>query len=373
MTPKSIEVVGAGPAGLVAAIVLQRAGFEVIVYEERTDVGLRFHGDFQGIENWSREKDVLHQLCEMGLSVNFRCVPYHGVTIFGVNRRRVEIHSDIPLFYLVCRGPVGDSLDQGLKAQALEAGVQVIFGRRIEKIEGLAITATGPKGADAIAKGVTFNTDLPDQAVAILDDRLSPGGYCYLLVNQGRATMATVLLREYRREKECFQRMQEAFHALISFEVNNPKEFGGFGNFFLRPEEVHGRHLYVGESAGFQDFLLGFGIRYAMTSGYLAAQSIIQGTPYDRLWHEHLRPSLQASLVNRVLVDRFGHLAYRFIVQRLSRDGDVRGFLRRVYGWSSWKKLLLPYAIRHYHSRVKDERCQHSAICDCVWCRCRRD
>ncbi len=275
MSERSIEIVGAGPAGLVAAITLQKAGFQAKVYEAHKDVGLRFHGDFQGIENWSQQEDVIDQLQKMGITVNFRCAPFYGGKVYGPNRECVEVRAEMPLFYLVQRGPAEDSIDQGLKAQALAAGVEIVFNRRIEKLEGRAITATGPKGADAIARGMIFETDLPDQTIAILDDRMAPGGYAYLLVHQGLATMATCLFREYGLEKECFERMQDAFHSMLSFKMENAREFGGFGNFFLRGGEEHGQHLYVGESAGFQDFLWGFGMRYAMTSGYLSAQSVI--------------------------------------------------------------------------------------------------
>ncbi|MBI5892882.1 MAG: NAD(P)-binding protein [Deltaproteobacteria bacterium] len=44
---KEIEIVGAGPAGIVAAINLAKAGCKVTVYEEKSEVGHRFHGDFQ--------------------------------------------------------------------------------------------------------------------------------------------------------------------------------------------------------------------------------------------------------------------------------------------------------------------------------------
>ncbi len=54
-----VHIVGAGPASLVAAINLARARHEVIVHEQKSDVGLRFQGDFQGLENWSTEEDVL--------------------------------------------------------------------------------------------------------------------------------------------------------------------------------------------------------------------------------------------------------------------------------------------------------------------------
>ena len=372
MSEKQIQIVGAGPSGLTAAIVLRKAGYAVKIYEERKDVGLRFHGDFQGLENWSEEEDALEYMRRIGIDINFRCAPFYGGTLLGPSRRAVEIRSDKPMFYLVRRGPVGDSLDQGLKAQAKAVGVEIEFGRRIEKTQGPAITATGPKGADVIAKGVIFETDLGDQTLGIFDDRIAPGGYAYLLVHQGQATMATVMFRDYRHEKHYFEKMKEAFHSLIPFQMKNPREFGGFGNFFLRLKEEHGGHLYIGESGGFQDILWGFGIRYAVTSGYEAAQSLIHGSSYDIRWRERLLPRLRASMVNRWLVDRLGHLAYRTMMFRLSRGGDARKIVNRIYRWRPWKGLLLPLATRHYHSRVKDERCLHSETCDCVWCRCQR-
>jgi flavin-dependent dehydrogenase len=40
-----IHISGAGPAGLAAAITLERAGVHAIVHERQNRVGLRFHGD----------------------------------------------------------------------------------------------------------------------------------------------------------------------------------------------------------------------------------------------------------------------------------------------------------------------------------------
>ncbi|MBI2959234.1 MAG: NAD(P)-binding protein, partial [Betaproteobacteria bacterium] len=57
-----LQVVGAGPAGLAAAITLARAGCRVIVHEAQREVGYRFGGDLQGLENWSTKGDVLDAL-----------------------------------------------------------------------------------------------------------------------------------------------------------------------------------------------------------------------------------------------------------------------------------------------------------------------
>jgi len=39
--------------------VLRKFGYKVNLYEQNSDVGFRFNGDFQGLENWSDEEDTL--------------------------------------------------------------------------------------------------------------------------------------------------------------------------------------------------------------------------------------------------------------------------------------------------------------------------
>ncbi len=365
-----IEIVGAGPAGLTAAITLAHHGYRVVVYEARSDVGARFHGDFQGIENWSASEDVIDFLARMGIRVNFLCYPYREAEFYDPDLRKVAVRCGAPLFYLVRRGSDPGTLDQGLKAQALEAGVEIVFGRRMEKLPDGGIIAIGPKVADAIAKGVLFETDLPDTAAAIADDRLAPKGYAYLLVHQGRATLATVLFRRFREERRYFNRTLEAFQKLYPLGMKSPKEFGGYGNFSIRPTQRHGEKRYLGEAAGFQDALFGFGMRYAMTSGYLAARSIIEGRDYDALWKRELLPTMKASITNRLLFELIGNRGYRFQARRMSRAGDIRAWIGGYYRPSVGKSLLSPLVALagRYRIHFKDESCSHEN-CDCVWCR----
>lgn len=64
---KDISIVGAGPAGFTAAITLAKSGYTVNLYEQNNDVGLRFNGDFQGLENWSDEEDTLQVVNRIGI------------------------------------------------------------------------------------------------------------------------------------------------------------------------------------------------------------------------------------------------------------------------------------------------------------------
>lgn len=67
----SIEVVGAGPARLAAAITLARSGRRVVVHEARPGVGRRFDGDLQGLENWTTTTDVIDEFRKLGITSDF--------------------------------------------------------------------------------------------------------------------------------------------------------------------------------------------------------------------------------------------------------------------------------------------------------------
>lgn len=54
-----VQIAGAGPAGLAAAITLARAGGREVAHEAHPIVGYRFQRDLQGLENRTSEEDVL--------------------------------------------------------------------------------------------------------------------------------------------------------------------------------------------------------------------------------------------------------------------------------------------------------------------------
>ncbi|MEJ2690472.1 MAG: NAD(P)-binding protein, partial [Deltaproteobacteria bacterium] len=185
MANRSIIILGAGLAGLTAAIVLARAGFSVRVYERRQNVGRFLAGDLEGLENWSSSGDVVDDLYQMGIAADFLCVPMRRLTVFNGRQER-EITVNRPLFYLVKRGGASDSLDTALKAQALGAGVELLFGQNIAE-EQADIVATGarPRYRFAIDRGLAFLTDLPDTAISLVNDRAAYKGYAYLLSANG--------------------------------------------------------------------------------------------------------------------------------------------------------------------------------------------
>lgn len=370
MTNRTVHIVGAGPAGLVAAITLARSGYETIVHEQYDDVGKRFNGDFQGLENWSQPEDVPSVLRSIGVEVNFRCDPYSVSEFYGPSLRKAVLRTSRPLFYLVERGSNNGSIDQGLKQQALDTGATIRWNEKLETLPpGPAIVATGPKAADAIAKGIVFRTTHRNRSVGFFDDRIAPKCYAYLLVNHGRATFATCLFQDFKNERIYFNRALARLQQAIDIDIQEPREFGAFVNFFLMPSAVKdGRVLYAGENAGFQDALWGFGMKHAMLSGFLAARSIIDRRSYDELCNHYIRPMMYASLANRWMFAFLGNRGYEQWIKRLARSENGIQLLQRYYRPSWRKRLLFRLAKRWYRARLINKQCMHEH-CDCVWCR----
>jgi len=364
-------IVGAGPSGLTAAITLARNGYPVTVYEQHSDVGYRFHNDFQGLENWSSDTDVLTELRSFGIEQDFECAPYSRGDLYTPDGQVLSVNASRPAFYLVSRGTNSRSLDQSLKRQAEHLGVDIVFNKRIDKLDGQAIVATGPKGADILAAGLTFETNHEDIAAIAFDDTLAPKGYAYLLVHNGKGTVASVMYRDFHNSDAYRNACVDFFANRLGITISESRRFGGFGNFFMRQSQIRNGKTYVGEAAGFQDYLWGFGMRYAIRSGYIAAQSQITGSDYNQQWQTQLRSGLKVSLANRFLFERLGQRGYGLLARRLSRQEPV-SILNRHYGMSFGKRLVSAVTGRWYASRVKDRECTHDN-CTCVWCKCVRE
>lgn len=372
MKEKAVNIVGAGPAGLTAAISLAKNGYDVSLFEQNNDVGLRFNGDFQGLENWSDEEDTLKILNRIGIKINFLCHPYSGNDglFYGPKLQKTKVKTSRPLFYLIERGSDSNSLDRGLRKQAEDAGVNILWGRKLESVDSqTTIVGTGPKAADAIAKGMVFKTSLKNQFIGFINNKIAPKAYAYLLLNNGKATFATCMFEDFKNEKLYYDRALRVLNSVIDIDIVEPKEFGGFVNFFNEPKiSKDNRILYVGENAGFQDALWGFGIKYAMFSGYLAARSIIENKSYDELCKAYLYPKLQTSLANRWLFAHLYNKGYTYILNKMETMDDVIPTLRKHYNTSISKKIIYPIAQRWYKTRLIDKQCMHEH-CDCVWCR----
>jgi flavin-dependent dehydrogenase len=137
-------------------------------------------------------------------------------------------------------------------------------------------------------------------------------------------------------------------------------------NFHLKLRATHGHARYVGEAAGFQDYLFGLGIRYALTSGYLAARSILEERDFDQLWQSELGAKQETSLVNRFLYETGGNFGLSVFVRQAGRAKDFRRYLGAWHRRRWWKSMLAPMVRRVWRHRG---RCLHKP--GEHWCRAR--
>ena len=115
------------------------------------------------------------------------------------------------------------------------------------------------------------------------------------------------------------------------------------------------KSLLVGEAAGFQDALFGFGMNYAIRSGILAAQALLgaqdratAGRRYRRAWGGQLSGRLLSGAVNRRLFEALGEARRLTLAGRIMVRGSVLDVLRGVARPSLKKRLLArwPLGIR---------------------------
>lgn len=341
-----IKIAGAGLGGLSAAISLAQAGISTEVFEMNRDCGCRFHGDLQGIENWSYEEDALSHLKNMNLKIGFEYKPVSSVKITNF-RESALVSSNRPGFYLLKRGAEKGTLDQSLKEQALSCGVKINFSKKIPESEA-DIIATGPLGRKifGVDSGIVFKTEMDDIYEMLLDDSVAYQGYSYLLVVDGYACLCTVLFDKFKDVNGCFKKTKEFFVKKYNLTIKNEKTVGGIGHFSLRPTFVKGKSLLVGESAGIQDMLFGFGIRSSLYSGYLAAQSIMnhkdRAKKYDIAAKKAFSNKIKASFVNRFFWNRLGS-DYGLVIKALRKSKDPMKLIGRVYDYTIFHRMCYPF------------------------------
>ena len=351
MIKQPIKISGGGIAGISAAINLRLAGFEVVVYERNQDIGCHHRNDWEGLENWTSDEDVLGFLKRINIKINFPNHPRFEVIGVDAELNKYEVKSKIPCFYLVKRGLAPDSLDQCLKKQAQEIGVNFEFNRSVQPQE-VDIVATGhAQKSYAFAIGIEFRTDLPNMVVCILNDDIAPQAYAYLIVVNNQATLATcfvTLKKHLEVTRHYLDKAIKQFQKLLKFSIKDPKHFACSANIcFLKDKSK----IKIGEAGGFQDGLLGFGMRYAFLSGYLAAQAILKANDYQKAskiyWQQvkkEIYPMLKTSVVNRVIYDFFTNKTYKWYLEKTVKAPNLRKFTQKQYQPSFYKKLLFPIA-----------------------------
>jgi flavin-dependent dehydrogenase len=348
MADKPLHILGAGLSGLSAAIVLANAGKEVHVYDVRKDSGARFDGDFQGLENWTSSPDFFDEMRSWGINPDsFKSNSFSTVDLAHPDDVITQPKTEGIAFRVVERGTDSHCIDQGLKKLAIDAGVTIHYETKKNPQE-CHIIAAGPKESSAIAFGEIFYTDHPNHVTLQLNDKLAPGAYSYLIIIDGVGLICTCLWRKQKRSSRYLNETIAWYEDKYELNRRPIKRVGGKGDFSLPDKYIHDGRYYVGEAGGLQDFMWGFGMRYAITSGALAAQSILGECNYEVEIRKRLVPLVKSSAINRFLLNRVGDrgfkLAAKYWMWDQKRKGDGLAFMRRLYAPSIFRNVLWPIA-----------------------------
>ena len=345
-----VRIAGAGLSGLSTAIGLARLGHHVDVFEKNTNSGMLRHADWDAIENWTTEQDLFASIRQWGIMPTFEHRAPLSFEVYDAKGECQIFTLRQPLYYLVSRGSQAGSLEQSLKAQALDLGVRIHYNQPCNMGE-VDVWAAGARSASFfLGAGLTFRTSHSDIVMVLVDTFLAPKAYAYLVIVDGFGTLSTVLTRGFNQARTYLNRCMQAFRRYKSFDIDGVKMSSGFGGLVSAIWKPITRPLVVGEAGGFQDFLWGFGIRHALQTGHLAARALDEGTDYEQVVNREIRPFVRASLLNRAFYDLAGNRTYRILIRYFASGPNLRKRLRGLYRGHVLERIFRPFVERRYRS-----------------------
>jgi len=287
---KKIAIAGAGPAGLTAAIFLAKNGYEVTIYEKRKKYNFCH---ISATRNYSQ--DILKMFSSFGLKLS------PSFEIFKVFRHSPsgyvsKTFSKKPIFYIFERGFLKNSIENGLIETAKKLNIEIKWGNK-KNPDNVDIVATGPKKnkANIFGYGAIFKIKKIDSVHLFYNTNYVKPGYISIIPSKKLCEILCVAFGKKSEEKakrgfEIAIRNEELLKKISTHE----KLFTikGYGNYFWPKMK---RKLFIGEAGGFLDPSRGFGLWYALLTGYLAAFSIIYKTDFNELWRKYLKDELEKS------------------------------------------------------------------------------
>ncbi len=285
---KKVEIVGAGLAGLTAAINLVQEGHEVTVYEKEKKIGGTPIARPDPAGSPFNLKKLKHYIgIDISPAAHFLERTYQ--MLWG-KQYVLKSRPEVPI-YMIERGSRKTSLDALLYKKAKETGVKIKFGQRFNTKKDFmdlppnSIIATGLERVPYQVLGIPYKESYAYMAKGTVDHNAATvtifmadyttdyaftgtvNGICYAMLYQ----------REKPLSKADLEKFAEEVRQVEDFSLTPWKEVDiGVVPFkaYNTPQLFYGDKIIAGSMAGAIDPLMGFGMLGALLSGKIAAMAI---------------------------------------------------------------------------------------------------
>ena len=382
-TAVDVAIVGAGPAGATAALVLARAGVEVVILDraplprDKTCGGgviaraLESLPSGVGIPVERRLGRVESRFADAGVTVT--------------------IERETPLVHMTLRAPLDLALAEAARASGAALEVPCTLERvgltpdhvQLETSRGpirarFLIAADGATGPTARAAGwieplasvpaLEAEVEIPPSILARFADRARfdlgtpAGGYGWVFPKADHLSVGVGVFTRGGARRRLRDELSRYLHAVGLGEASVLRVRGAPIPVRPRGDAARGCVLLTGDAAGLADPLTGEGISLAILSGRLAAESLLAVRLDPRIAARAYLGSLRRSILGdlriarglawvlyrrpglaRRLVPRFGQLAGEALTEVVAGRRTYRAL---VGSGRAWRRLLATLALR---------------------------
>ena len=288
-----VIVVGAGPAGSVAAMTAARAGYEVLILEKNAECRSPCAGYISKTINIETPHASILQSGITAMRTYFPDMSYHDFALNGFVVDRPSFDMDLLLkatgsgAHVMWSSPlvgINPLSPHDVKFRGGSAFGKIIVGSDGVFSKTASILGLRPQRFAACAqyhiKGIET---VPRTCEIFFDYDHAPGGYIWIYPtgkNSAKVGLGMIKDKKAPREKlDTFISGSKIAHRLngkITEYVSGALPIGG-----LREKLVSGNVLLAGDSAGMADPVTGAGINNAMLAGELAGKTIIKALEND--------------------------------------------------------------------------------------------
>ncbi|NYZ79328.1 NAD(P)/FAD-dependent oxidoreductase [Candidatus Micrarchaeota archaeon] len=348
------KIAGAGISGLSCAAKLSESQ-EVTVFEKSKDLGAKFGQSVFAVRAYNTQKDFNEELKEIGFK-NVSLYPIYTSKKFSPSLNCQTLKSKKPLFYNVLRGKSSESIEANLYERCKNNGVEFIFGKAAD-FEDVDVIATGARDVKITGLGEApysrvgsgtagdypckfgYGANFVDASIEnntiyiFYDMNYAPQGYLYVAPFKESVTIASVGfdVSKFKEMPKIFGKALKE-NKILSEIIDGATELSHFSyisDYFLPKTAIIKGKYYIGEAAGFGEASKGFGFRYALLSGYFAANSILEKYDYDQLWKNSFLQELKEGLKARSMIQKMTNQDYESLIAIYKNIDNLQDYMKK--------------------------------------------